>query len=109
MILCCDDGFRGCGRGKPKRSRVPMQGIVSCIAVCALLLVAVQGSAPQSRAQPKRIEVKKHGFSVERPAGWRFGIYEKDGLPVFVNLPWPKMQAQLILPVGGAIIKLISW
>ena len=57
---------------------------------------------------PQRVLASLYGFSVEVPSGWsyRFG---RDGLPVFVNFEWSKMQAQLRLPQGGATVNIVAW
>jgi hypothetical protein len=56
----------------------------------------------------KRVVIEKYRFSIDAPAGWRVGVSEKDGLPVFVNVAWPKFGPQLHLPKGGASIHIIA-
>ncbi len=58
--------------------------------------------------QPTRVPLKDHGFSVEVPKGWNVAI-NPDNLPMFTNFPFSKLQPQLTLPKGGAIINFIAW
>lgn len=75
---------------------------------CLSLLCSGQVGAPQSREPSGRIRIRKYRFSIEIPSGWRTRIGE-DGLPIFVNFPWARMQAQLRLPERGAIIRVAAW
>jgi hypothetical protein len=52
--------------------------------------------------------IRTYQFSVLPMPGWRTGT-DKDGMPIFVNFPWSKMQPQLRLPKGGAIVNLVAW
>ena len=78
------------------------------LAVALSLLCMGQGRDQQARVRPKRIPIRMYAFSIEAPDGWRAGI-GKDVLPMFVNFPWSKMQAQLRLPAGDATINVVSW
>ena len=85
-----------------------MPRIVLPFVVCLSLLCSGQDKLPQPPTRPERIRVGKYGFSLEAPSGWRVGI-GKDGLPLFVNFPWSRMQAQARLPKAGATINVVAW
>jgi hypothetical protein len=72
------------------------------------MLVTLVLIGPALSASEKRIAIEKYGFSVEAPASWRVGVGEKDGLPMFVNVPWSKLGPQLRLPAGGATMHIID-
>jgi hypothetical protein len=77
-----------------------------------LIFVLVAASAlvlaGQSEPRSARIECKKFGFSIAPPIGW-LAATGSDSLPLFVNFPWKRLQAQAILPNGGATINFVVW
>jgi len=76
----------------------------------ASLAVAAFGQdrVPQKGAQVARYVSDKYSFSVGVPTGWRVATGPDAGLPLFVNFRWSLMQAQLVLPKGGATIHILA-
>jgi hypothetical protein len=74
---------------------------------CVSLLSWGAAIAPLPGAQPKRLLFRKYGFSMESPAGWN-AARTVDGLPLFTNFPFSELQAQFLLPKGGATINFIA-
>jgi hypothetical protein len=80
---------------------------VGLLTIAALVLGALYVSA-ESHGPTKRLAVPTYGFSLQPPSGWHTAL-DKDKLPIFVNFPWSKMQAQLRLPPRGAVINIVAW
>jgi hypothetical protein len=51
---------------------------------------------------------KRYGFSLEPPANWFAASGVDTGLPLLVNFPWSKLEAQATLPKGGATINILA-
>jgi hypothetical protein len=82
---------------------------ITLLVISSLLLdCSVPCTFADSRVSSKRIHLRTYGFSLQPPTGWHTAL-DKDDLPIFVNFPWSKMQAQLRLPAGGAVINLVAW
>ena len=84
-----------------------MQRLAFLSAVIGLSLLC-SGPEVGAATQVRRVLIRTYQFSVLPMPGWRTGT-DKDGMPIFVNFPWSKMQPQLRLPKGGAIVNLVAW
>ena len=78
------------------------------VVVSLSILCSGQVAGTATQVHRARILIRPYQFSVEPISGWRAGT-SKDGMPIFVNFPWSKMQAQLRLPTGGATINMVAW
>ncbi len=78
------------------------------VGIVSLLALAALATYRGANAQPKRVQLKDHGFSLEVPSRWNVAI-NPDGLPMLTNFPFSKLQPQLTLPEGGAMINFIAW
>lgn len=81
---------------------------VSAVLPAALFLLSVATTAAQGvEITGRRIPVSHYGFSIEIPRGWYAGR-TPDGLPIFASVPWSRIENRTDLPVGAAIMHLVS-
>ena len=86
-----------------------MRQLKCALSIVVLMAASGQQQAPQGSPHTADLFVsRRHGFSMEVPAGWHVAIGADDELPLFVNFPWSKLAAQAILPDGGASIHVIA-
>ena len=78
--------------------------LLACFAAAAF------GQHPPGNATvaATRYVIDRFRFSVEVPSGWRTATGPDEGLPLFTNLPWSRIQGRPALPKGAATIHMLS-
>src|SRR4051794_16008469 len=74
----------------------------------AAAFVAFVAWNPSSEAFGPRLTVRKYGFSVESPIGWR-ATRNEVGMPLYFNFQGVEMLGKGVLPKGGATINVVAW
>lgn len=74
----------------------------------AFVALLVSSQSSESQTLGRRLAVRKYGFSVESPSGWRV-VRDGVGLPLYFNFKGVEMLGKGLLPIGGATINTVAW